>query len=136
MNHLITTFLPILLIFECAYAYHSYLFFARRQFLMKAASFDVTIIHDSKEIIIKVKESDHLLVAIEDHGKLNQVSSCRSGSCGVCACKVNDPSAIVHDDEDEIDYFKRKEGFIFSCCARVIKPGLVVELNKEDDYNV
>eukprot|EP00607_Mallomonas_marina_P006407 CAMPEP_0182427534 /NCGR_PEP_ID=MMETSP1167-20130531/18191_1 /TAXON_ID=2988 /ORGANISM="Mallomonas Sp, Strain CCMP3275" /LENGTH=73 /DNA_ID=CAMNT_0024609841 /DNA_START=305 /DNA_END=526 /DNA_ORIENTATION=+ len=72
---------------------------------------------------------------MENYSDLEPNSSCRSGSCGTCACKVNDPSGVVHDDEDMIDADKRAQGFIFSCTARLTKPGIIIELNQEDEYN-
>jgi hypothetical protein len=44
-------------------------------------------------------------------------------------------SAVLPDDPDSLDQDKLKLGFIMSCTARVVKPGLVIEMNQEDAFN-
>ena len=67
---------------------------------------------------------------------LSAPSLCRSGTCGTCACRVSDPTAIEQDDESQVDSEKRKAGWALSCTAHVIKPNLTVESSLEDEYNL
>ena len=118
-------------------SYHQwYISNPNRQYNRNYAVFDVTVVEGGVETVIQVNDNESLLVSIEKYPNIQQASSCRSGSCGVCACKVNDADSVLHDDEDQLDSYKRwGQGFIFSCVARVKKAGLVVVLNQEDAYN-
>lgn len=99
----------------------------------KCTAFDVTLITPEGEKKIQCDDSTLLLDAADEAG-LDLPYSCRSGSCGTCAAKLEggDMSKVEQDDNSFLEDFMKDNGY-FLTCSSYPKGDITVKTHQEDN---
>lgn len=84
--------------------------------------FKVTLAESGREIDVPADRS--ILEALRDAGE-KTVSSCESGTCGTCKCRLIEGEA---DHRDLVLMDEEKDGYIMICVSRAKSGNLVVDL--------
>ncbi|KAL3141529.1 Ferredoxin [Trebouxia sp. C0010 RCD-2024] len=99
----------------------------------KCTAFHVTLITPEGEKTIQCDDSTLLLDAADEAG-LDLPYSCRSGSCGTCAAKLEggDMSKVEQDDNSFLEDFMMDNGY-FLTCSSYPKGDITVKTHQEDN---
>lgn len=99
----------------------------------RCMAFDVTLVTPEGEKTIQCDESTLLLDAADEAG-LDLPYSCRSGSCGTCAAKIEsgDISKIEQDDNSFLEDFMKENGY-FLTCSSYPKGDITVKTHQEEN---